>query len=172
MADLRVKRPKISTAAGVLALVCALLIALLLTLATTIEIGGGDSLSESAFEDLFYAYVWCGLIFAGGIMVFLRRYRFGGAIVLFFSITLLAYTIAIWYAVVLGVIGGVLGVISKEKISQGILEVVARYGRINIREVAAETGKTEADVELAIIELKSQGQPIRFDAEKREVSYG
>lgn len=89
-----------------------------------------------------------------------------------FSVLLIIFALDIWFVSIWGIIGGALGLVSKEKIRETVLDVARRYGRVNIREVATETGKTEADVELAIIELKSKGQPIRFDAGTREVIYG
>ncbi len=40
------------------------------------------------------------------------------------------------------------------------------------KEIAAQTGKTEADVELSIIDLQSKGKPVRFDETTREVFFG
>jgi len=59
-------------------------------------------------------------------------------------------------------------------VSGGNSEKIARESRrrTSIRDVATETGKTEADMELASIDLQSKGQPIRFDAGTREVIYG
>lgn len=172
MANLRVGRPKTAIAGGVLAIVCALLVALLLSLGITILSQEGYDFSASDIEDVLYAYVWCGLVLAGGVLILRRRYILGGALALGFSILLIIFTIDIWYCGMWGIIGGVLSLISKEKTPQRVLEVARRYGRVSIREVAAETGKTEADVELAIVNLQSKGHSIRFDAATREVIFG
>lgn len=172
MTNLRVRRPRIAIVGGVLAIVCVLLVALLLTLGITILSQEGYEFTGSDIEDVLYAYVWCCLVLAGGILIFLRRYILGGALALGFSILLIIFAIDIWYISMWGVIGGALGLISKEKTPERVLEVARRYGRVGIREVATETGKTEADVELAIIDLQSKGKPVRFDATTREVIYG
>ena len=169
---MRVKRPKIAIVAGVLAIVCVLLVVLLLSVGLAIMSEEGYEFSAIDIEDLIYTYIWCGIIFAGGVMMLLRRYKIGGAIALGFSILLIIFALDIWFIGMLGIIGGVLGLVSKEKIPQRILDVARRYGRVGIREVATETRKTEADVELAIIDLQSKGKPIRFEASTREVIYG
>ena len=171
MPNLRVGRPKTALAGGVLAIICALLVALLLSLGFIIMSEEGYEFSASDIEDVLYAFIWCGLVFAGGILILRRRYTLGGALALGFSILLIIFTIDIWYISMLGVIGGALSLISKEKTPERVLEVVRRYGRVSILEVATETGKTEADVELAIIDLQSKGKPVRFDAATREVIY-
>lgn len=172
MSNLRVGRPKIAIVGAVLAIVCALLVALLLSLVITVLSEEGYEFTATDIEDVLYDFIWCGLVFAGGILMLLRRYKIGGAIALGFSILLIIFALDFWFIVVLGIIGGALGLVSKEKIRETVLEVARRYGRVSIREVAAETGKTEADVELAIINMQSKGQPIRFDATTREVIYG
>lgn len=172
MPNLRLGRPKIAIAGGVLAIICALLVALLLSLGLIIMSEEGYEFSATDIEDVLYTFIWCGLVFAGGILIFLRRYKIGGAIALGFSILLIIFALDIWYIGMWGVIGGALCLISKEKTPERVLEVARRYGRVGIREVATETGKTEADVELAIINLQSKGKPIRFDATTREVIFG
>ena len=172
MPNLRVGRPKIAIAGAVLAIVCALLVVLLLSVGLTIMSEEGYEFAAIDIEGVIYTFVWCGFVFAGGVMMLLRRYKIGGAIALVFSILLIIFALDIWFIGVLGIIGGALGLVSKEKIPERILDVAKRYGRVSIREVAAETGKTEADVELAIIELEAKGQPIRFDAATRDVIYG
>ena len=169
MTNLRVGRPKTAIAGGVLAIACALLVALVLTLGITILNQEGYEFSTIDIEDVLYAYVWCGFVFAGGILIFRRRYTLGGALALGFSIILIIFAIDIWYIGMWGIIGGALSLISKEKTPERVLEVAKRYGRVSIREVATETGKTEADVELAIINLQSKGKPVRFEASTREV---
>lgn len=50
--------------------------------------------------------------------------------------------------------------------------IVRSYGRVKISELATQLSTTEADVELAILNLQSQGEQIRFEAETREAVYG
>jgi hypothetical protein len=147
----------------VLAIVCALLVALLLSVGLIIMSEEGYEFFATDIEDVLYAFVWCGLIVTGGILILLRRYKIGGAIALGFTVLLIIFALDIWFVSMWGIIGGALGLVSKEKIRETVLGVARRCGRVSIREVATETGKTEADVELAIIELESKGQPIRFD---------
>ncbi len=45
------------------------------------------------------------------------------------------------------------------------------HGRMKISELASRYKTTEADVELAVVKLKSKGEPIQFDRETREVIY-
>jgi hypothetical protein len=63
---------------------------------------------------------------------------------------------------------------SFEKVTMipGLIEIMQRRGMMTISQLAEQLKTTEANIELHIIELQSKGQPIRFDAEKREVIYG
>lgn len=153
-------------AGGALAIVCAVLAALLLSVGLAILNREGYEFDRGEIEGLFYTYVWCGLVLTGGILTFTRRYIVGGALTLAFSI---AIAISIWYVGVWGIVGGVLSLVSREKTPEQVLEAARLYGRIEIGDVAAKTGKTEAAVELAIIKLQSKGHSIRFDATRREV---
>jgi hypothetical protein len=53
-----------------------------------------------------------------------------------------------------------------------LLGVVRDRRRVRISDLAAELKCSEADVELAIINLRSKGAAITFEAETREVVYG
>lgn len=74
----------------------------------------------------------------------------------------------------IGFISLIIGVVLKPKIVEvpsRLLDAMKLYGRMKISELAARFKTTEADVELAVIKLKSKGKPIRFDRETREVIY-
>jgi len=171
MSDLKVGRPKTAIAGAVLALACAVATILILSLSLAIMgqemtywVAGADA------EAVAYWYIYCGFLLAGGILILRRRYRLGGIFVLIFGILL---TVSFdWLVGIWGIIGGILALVSKEKAPARVLEVARLHGRIGIKDLAATIGKTEADVELSIINLQSKGQPIRFDAERREVIYG
>jgi len=53
-----------------------------------------------------------------------------------------------------------------------LIEIIQRQGMTAISQLAEQLKTTESNIELDIIELKSKGYPIKFDAEKREVIYG
>ena len=74
----------------------------------------------------------------------------------------------------IGFIGLIAGLILKPKMVEApsrLLDVMKLHGRMKISELAARFKTTEADIELAVVKLKSSGEPIQFDAEKREVIY-
>jgi hypothetical protein len=74
----------------------------------------------------------------------------------------------------IGFIGLIAGLILKPKmveVPSRLLDAIKLYGRMKISEMAAQFKTTEADVELAVIKLKSNGEPIKFDRETREVVY-
>lgn len=169
MDDLKVGRPKMATAGGLLAIVSALLTAVVLLRGLTVLSQEGYEFSAGEIEEVFYTYIWCGVVLAGGILSLRRRYIIGGALAVVFSI---AIAISVWFLGVLGVIGGILSLVSKEKTPERVLEIARLYGCVGIGEVAAKTGKTEADVELAVIKLQAKGHSIRFDRTRREVSCG
>lgn len=174
MTDLKVGRPKIAIAGGVLAIVGALLGMLWLSwgLITTVSEGYEFSERQIFYGSVFLAIVLvsCVIVFAGGILILRRRYRLGGVLALIFSI-LLVTSAGIWLVAMWGIVGGILSIIAREKVPERVLEVARRQGRVSIKEVATETGKTELDVEVAIVELRSKGQPIRFEMKTREVIY-
>jgi hypothetical protein len=159
--NLRVGRPKYAIFGGVLAILCGLLGATLLSL-------GLSATGYEFSEDFMYFYISCGLVVAGGVSILRRHYMLGGIFALVFGIILI---IDAWYVGVWGLIGGILGVLSKENTPEKVLQVARRYGRVSIRQVATELGKTEADVESAIISLQGKGQPVKFDKMTREVFY-
>ena len=170
MSDFKVGRPKTATVGGVLALVCAIVTIFILSASLALlsewelyEYWGLD------IETATYEYLFCGFVLAGGILILRRRYRLGGIFALVFSILLVVDG---WLWAILGITGGILALVSKEKVPERVLEVVRLHGRIGIRDLATRTGKTEADVELSVIKLQSEGQPIKFDAETREIIYG
>lgn len=157
-----------ATAGGLLAIVSAVSCTVLLSVGLTLTQEGYE-LSPTEFEGVIYAYIWCAAVVAGGVLTLRRRYILGGALALGFSI---AIAISVWYVGMWGVIGGVLSLVSKEKTPERVLEIARLYGCVGIGEVAAKTGKTEADVELAVIKLQAKGHSIRFDRARREVIYG
>jgi hypothetical protein len=169
MSNLKVGRAKTATAGGVLAVACALLSVLFLSLGLTILSEEGYRFSASDIQDVVYTYIWCALILLGGILMLTRRYIPGGVLALICGILV---AIGVWYLGIWGVIGGALGLVSKEKTPERVLEVAKLYGHVRIADLATKVGKTEADVELAIIKMQAKGQPIRFDATQREVIYG
>ena len=177
MTDLKVGRPKIAIAGGVLAIVCAVVSPLWLLFGLIAGLSWGYfQLSERFifFGSIFVGIVLvcCVMVFVGGIVILRRKYKLGGVLALIFSILLVTSTsAAIWYVAMWGIIGGILSLISREKIPERVLEVAKRDGRVSIKEVATETGKTEADIEVAIIKLRSKGQPVSFDMKTREVIY-
>jgi hypothetical protein len=74
----------------------------------------------------------------------------------------------------IGFISLIAGLILKPKIVEvpsRLLDVVKLHERMKISELATRFKTTEADVELAVIKLKSSGEPIEFDRETREVVY-
>ncbi|MFX0117441.1 MAG: hypothetical protein ACFFB3_23035 [Candidatus Hodarchaeota archaeon] len=74
----------------------------------------------------------------------------------------------------IGFIGLIAGLVLKPKmveVPSRLLDTVKLHGRMKISELATRYKTTEADVELAVIKLKSQGEPIQFDRETREVIY-
>ncbi len=74
----------------------------------------------------------------------------------------------------IGFIGLIAGLILKPKMVEApsrLLDVMKLHERMKISELATRFKTTEADVELAVINLKSSGKPIEFDRETREVIY-
>ena len=138
-----------------------------------------EGVAAGEIFSIAYGFLECILVLVGGFFLyFRRRYKFGGALALVFGIRLfvdllgaLEYFFFLFPIVILPIIGGILGLVSKEKTALGVLGVAKLYGRLEIADLAAKLGKTEADVELAVIELQSKGEPIRFEAETREVIY-
>ncbi len=110
------------------------------------------------------------MVFVGGVLILRRRYRPGGILALVFS-TFLFTSAGIWYVAVWGIAGGILSIIAREKVPERVLELLQQRRQVNIKEAATETGKTELDVEQAIVKLQSKGQPITFDMKSREVIY-
>lgn len=173
MTDFKVKRPKITIAAGALATVTAALGVLWLSLGL-MTILGNERLELSERQMFFgstfliVVIVCLVMVFIGGILIWRRRYRSGGILALVFSIFLVT-SAGIWYVAIWGIAGGILGIIAREKVPERVLELVRQRKQVNIKELAAETGKTELDVEQAIVKLQSKGQPIRLDMKSREV---
>jgi hypothetical protein len=159
--NFKVGRPKYAIFGGALAIFCGLLGATLLSL-------GLSATGYEFSEDFMFFYISCGLVVAGGVSILRRHYMLGGIFVLVFGIIVM---IDAWYVGIWGLIGGILGVISKENTPEKVLHVARQYGRVNIRQIATEIGKTEADVELAIISLQAKGQPVKFDKTTRDVIY-
>lgn len=85
------------------------------------------------------------------------------------------FSILPWAGLILIIIGGGLASWSyryKPKVPSGLLDTVKTRGRVRISELAQEFGTTEARIEIGVYELMRAGQPIRFEAETREVVYG
>ena len=75
---------------------------------------------------------------------------------------------------VIGFIGLIAGLILKPKMVEApsrLLDVMKLHGRMKISELATRFKTTETDIELAVVRLKSKGEPIQFDRETREVIY-
>lgn len=74
----------------------------------------------------------------------------------------------------IGFIGLIAGLILKPKMVETpskLLDTMKLHGRMKISELATRYKTTEADIELAVVKLKSKGEPIQFDRETREVIY-
>jgi len=74
----------------------------------------------------------------------------------------------------IGFIGLIAGLILKPKMVEApsrLLDTMKLHGSMKISELATRFKTTEADVELAVVGLKSKGEPIEFDRETREVIY-
>ena len=176
--DFKVRRPKIAIAGAALAIVCSILGVLWLSWGLKTILGTGYELSQRQIERaIFFGgtfvvifIVCCVIVLVGGILILRRKYRVGGAVALIFSIFLFTSS-GTWLVAMWGIIGGILSIISREKIPERVLELAKLHRQVSIKEVATETGKTELDVEQAIVKLRSKGQPIRFDLKTREVIY-
>ena len=176
--DFKVRRPKIAIAGAALAIVCSILGVLWLSWGLKTILGTGYELSGRQMERaIFYGSTFvvifvtcCIMVFAGGILILRRKYRVGGAVALTFSIFLVT-SAGNWLVAMWGILGGILSIIAREKIPERVLEVAKQHRQVSIKEVATETGKTELDVEKAIVELRSKGKPIRFDLKTRDVIY-
>ncbi len=178
MTDFKVGRPKIAIAGAALAMVCAVLGVVWLSIALRRAILGIEAGYEiSNMEIVLGSWLlvvmsaFCVIIFTGGILILRRRYGLGGVLVLIFSTLLVTSALHLWYVGVWGIAGGILSLISKEKVPERVLEITKQHGQVSIKEVAALTGKTEMDVEVAIVKLRSKGQPIRYDMKTRQVLY-
>ncbi len=168
------KRPATATVGAVLSIIGTLFF-------TTILLIGMSLPSEEPTTDengavLLMTFVYASfnsfLGLAGAFYIFRRRYTLGGVMALVCGIAITITTLEVLEflpVAILPAIGGILALISKEKIAPGVLGVAKLYGRIKISDLAIKIGKTEADVELAVIKLKSSGEPIHFDRETREV---
>lgn len=74
----------------------------------------------------------------------------------------------------IGFIGLIAGLLLKPKMVEApsrLLDTLKLHERMKISELATRFKTTEADIELAVIKLKSTGEPIQFDRETREVIY-
>lgn len=70
-----------------------------------------------------------------------------------------------------GIIGGLRAKPKVEQVASKLLDVMKLYERMKISELATRFKTSEADIESALIKLKSRGEPIQFDVETREVIY-
>ncbi|MCK4424694.1 hypothetical protein KAU93_03335 [Candidatus Bathyarchaeota archaeon] len=160
-------RPKTATIGVVLSIIGGGLYILLVSLVLVVV-----ELSKAELHGVTYSFWWGALIIIGGILMFRRKYKLGGAVSLVFGIvTMFTEGPEFWYLFVLPIIGGILGLISREKVEEGVLAIARLYGRLKSNDLAAKLAITEADVELAVIKLQSRGKPIRFEASTREVVY-
>jgi len=173
---LEVKRPLTATVGAVLSIIGVLLYLtfLLIGLSVLSEEPLTGAESASFLFELIYTFFYCILGLVGAFYILRRKYAYGGVAALIcgilLTITMVGYLEG-FAITVLPIIGGILSLVSKEKTSLGVLGVAKLYGRLKIADLAAKLGKTEADVELAVIELQSKGEPIKFEAETREVIY-
>ena len=74
----------------------------------------------------------------------------------------------------IGFLSLIAGLILRPRIAEvpsRLLDAMKLYGRMEISELATRFKTTEADIELAVINLNSNGEPIQFDRETREVTY-
>jgi len=71
----------------------------------------------------------------------------------------------------LAVVGGLIAIIGKINIDSKLLNLVTLAGNIRISELSEKLGITEADVELSVINLQSNGESIFFDKNTRTISY-
>lgn len=170
MSALEVKRPLSATLGAVFSIIGGVLYLSLLSLATALESVPADAIIGTLFI-FFFGF----LILVGAFLILRRSYREGGTLVLFSGFFLFFFELAelrIFFPIfIILLIGGILGLVSKEKIALRVLDVIRLYGRLKIDDLASKIGKTEADVELAIMELQAKGEPIKFEAETREVIY-
>lgn len=75
---------------------------------------------------------------------------------------------------VIGFVSLIVGLILRAKIVEvplKLLDAMKLHRRKKVSELATQFKTTEADIELAVIKLKSRGEPIHFDRETREVIY-
>ena len=178
MSDFKVKRPKITIAGAVLGMICAVAGAVVSSLFLTgIMRGFGRGYlifnMQTAIGTWIFLVmgIFCVITFIGAILILKRRYGLGGILVLIPRILLITSAARLWQIGLVGIAGGILTLISREKIPEKVLEISRQKKQVSIKEVAALTGKTELDVEVAIARLKSKGQPIRFEMKTREVIY-
>ncbi|MCW4052687.1 MAG: hypothetical protein NWE78_05730, partial [Candidatus Bathyarchaeota archaeon] len=72
----------------------------------------------------------------------------------------------------IGFIGMIVGFLIRPKMVEAptrLLDVMKLHRRMKINELATRLKTTEADIELAVLRLQSNGERIQFDREKREV---
>jgi hypothetical protein len=161
---LKVKRPITATIGGIFSLIAGISVMILYFIGLDFITESG--LLSSYLKDVIWEFIGYIFIIFSGILMLLRKYKLGGAISIVFGIFI---TIGLWYIGIWCIIGGVLGLISKEKIDEHVLLAAKQFGRIRISELAAKISKTEADVELAVKNLQLQGELIKFDTVTREV---
>lgn len=160
-------RPKTATIGVVLSIIGGGLYILLVSLLLAVI-----ELSKAELHAVIYSFLRGALITIGGILMFRGKYKLGGAVSLVVGIvSMFTEGPEFWHLFVLPIIGGILGIISREKVEEGVLAIARLYGRLKISDLAAKLVITEADVELAIIKLQSKGKPSQFEASTREVIY-
>ncbi len=147
--DFKVRRPKIAIAGAALAIVCSVLGVVWLSLFLTTILGTGRELSQRQIEGaIFFGGTFVIIFVACCVMVLV-----GGTVALVFSIFLFTST-GNWLVAMWGIIGGILSIIAREKTPERVLEVAKQHRQVSIKKVATETGKTELDVEQAIVKLR------------------
>ncbi|MCX6672100.1 MAG: hypothetical protein NTX92_09300 [Euryarchaeota archaeon] len=161
---LKVQRPITATIGGIVTLLAGVSAMILYFIGMNYIIESG--FLPSYISDVFWEFIVYILIIISGFLILLRKYKVGGAISIVFGIII---AIGYWELGIWCIIGGILGLISKEKIDEHVLLAAKQFGRIKISELAKKIAKTEADVELAVKNLQSKGELIKFDAETREV---
>jgi hypothetical protein len=120
-------------------------------------------------------------LFASGVMfivvavvALMRRYLAAGVLDIIVAANAIFFVydvLELLLAVVMAIAGAILILFARERAQPSVLNVMRLYRRMPLAELAGKLSTTEATVELAVLELRSQGQPIDFVPETREVVY-
>jgi len=120
-------------------------------------------------------------LFASGVMfivvavvALMRRYLAAGVLDIIVAANAIFFVydvLELLLAVVMAIAGAILILFARERAQPSVLNVMRLYRRMPLAELAGKLSTTEATLELAVLELRSQGQPIDFVPETREVVY-